>query len=116
MRTATTLLLSLVLVLGVALAPREASGTEGGGTDVTGAESADACVRFWGEVRYGALGYNHLVHIANSCSAEAECVVSTNVSPEPQKVTVEGKSEVVVTTFLGSPARAFTPRVKCTML
>jgi streptogramin lyase len=74
-----------------------------------------SCIRFWGEVRYGALAYNHIVHIANSCDAEAECVVSTDVNPEEQKVSVGGKSEVQVTTFLGSPARTFKPHVSCTM-
>jgi hypothetical protein len=87
-----------------------ALGQSGAATD-----SADTCVRFWGEARYGALGYNHLVHVANSCSADAECAVSTDVNPEEQKVTVAGKGELVVTTFLGSPARAFKPRVKCVM-
>jgi hypothetical protein len=79
------------------------------------AQSADACVRFWGEARYGALGYNHVVHLANSCSAEAECVVFTDVNPEEQKVSVGGKSQALVTTFLGSPARTFKPHVKCVM-
>ena len=79
------------------------------------ADSADTCVRFWAEAHYGALGYNHLVHVANSCSADAECDVSTDVNPDAQKVTVAAKSETVVTTFMGSPARAFKPRVKCVM-
>ena len=78
-------------------------------------ESANACIKFWGEVRYGALGYNHLVHVANACSAAAECDVSTDVNPEVQRVTVAGRSEELVTTFLGSPARTFAPHVKCTM-
>jgi hypothetical protein len=80
-----------------------------------GAQSADSCIKYWGEARYGALGYNHLVHVTNSCSLAADCVVSTDVAPDPQSTAVGGKSEVVVTTFLGSPARAFTPHVKCTM-
>jgi len=79
------------------------------------AQSADSCIRFWGETRYGALGYNHIVHVANSCAKTADCEVSTDVAPEPLKTEVTGKSQVEVTTFLGSPARVFTPRVKCTM-
>lgn len=79
------------------------------------AEAADSCIRYWGEVRYGALGYNHIVHLANSCTAEAECVVSTDVNPDEQRVTVGAKSEVLVTTFLGSPARTFKPKVACSM-
>ena len=79
------------------------------------AQSADSCVKYWGEARYGALGYNHLVHIANSCGVPADCVVSTDVAPDPLKEAVAAKSEAVVTTFLGSPARGFAPHVKCTM-
>jgi hypothetical protein len=101
MRSAAVLL-GLLLVF--AIAPRAAA--EG---------SADSCVRYWGEARYGALGYNHIVHIANSCVAAAECVVSTDVNPDEQRVMVAGRSEALVSTFLGSPARTFTPRVKCTM-
>jgi hypothetical protein len=79
------------------------------------AQSPDSCVKYWGEARYGALGYNHLVHIANSCGVPADCVVSTDVAPAPLSQAVAAKSEAVVTTFLGSPARGFTPHVKCTM-
>ena len=101
MRLVVPVVLALIVA---ALVPREA-----------GAQSPDSCIRFWGEARYAALGYNHLVHVANSCSAGADCVVSTDVSPAEQKVAVGGKSEAVVNTFIGSPARTFTPHVKCTM-
>ncbi len=50
--------------------------------------SADSCIRFWGEARFNGVGYNHLVHLANSCAVSAECVVSTDVNPEPQRVEV----------------------------
>jgi hypothetical protein len=91
-----------------------------GVTAVTGslasaASPADKCIRYWGEARYAALGYNHLVHVANVCAASADCVVSTDVNPQEQNVGVGGKSEIIVNTFVGSPARTFTPRVKCTM-
>jgi hypothetical protein len=77
--------------------------------------AADACVRFWGEPRFNGSGYNHLVHVANSCSATAECAVTTNVNPEPTQLEVAGHSEGVVNTFLGSPARTFVPHVLCKM-
>ncbi|MGO8997684.1 MAG: hypothetical protein ACLQVI_30575 [Polyangiaceae bacterium] len=102
MRTAP--LLFATLALAILLAPRAAT-----------AQSADSCVKYWGETRYGAMGYNHIVHVANSCATAADCSVSTDVAPEPLKTEVAGKSQVEVTTFLGSPARTFTPRVKCTM-
>jgi hypothetical protein len=77
--------------------------------------AANRCIRFWGETRYGALAYNHIVHVANSCDATADCAVSTDVNPEPQEVAVEGNTSIEVVTFMGSPARVFKPSVKCTM-
>jgi hypothetical protein len=50
------------------------------------------------------------------CDARADCTVSTNVNPERQAVTVPGHSEIEVTTFLGSPAREFTPKVDCRLV
>ena len=110
MRPLLFALVALAATLALALAPGDADAD-------ASAESpnANSCIKFWGEVRYGALGYNHLVHVANSCGAAADCVVSTDVNPDEQKVTVGGKSEEVVMTFMGSPARTFAPRVKCTM-
>jgi hypothetical protein len=96
--------LLIVSALTVALAPLAVA-----------APSADKCIKFWAEARYGALAWNHLVHVANICPAAAECAVSTDVNPEPQQVAVAGNTEVIVSTFMGSPARTFTPRVKCTM-
>jgi hypothetical protein len=86
-------------------------------TSIAGAKepAADGCIRYWGEARFGGVGYNHLVHVANSCAASADCVVSTDVSPSAQAIEVAGNSEVLVNTFLDSPARTFTPRVKCTI-
>ncbi len=77
--------------------------------------AADKCVKYWGQAVFNGTGFNHLVHIANACAATADCAVSTDVNPEAQKVEVGGNSETVINTFLGSPARTFTPRVKCTM-
>jgi hypothetical protein len=109
MRAAAVAAIMLRLALAFALVASAAVGHE------PDAEAADSCIRYWGEVRYGALAYNHIVHIANSCTADAECVVSTDVNPDEQRVTVGGKSEVLVTTFLGSPARTFKPKVACSM-
>jgi hypothetical protein len=80
-----------------------------------GSSVAD-CVQSWPEARYRGLGYNHIVHVRDVCDARAECTVSTNVNPERQAVTVPGHSEVEVTTFLGSPAREFTPKVDCRLV
>ncbi len=74
------------------------------------------CIQSWPEARYRALGYNHIVHVRDVCDARAECDVSTDVAPEPQRVLVPARSEIEVTTFLGSPARVFTPRVDCRLI
>ncbi len=79
------------------------------------ANPVDACIRAWPEARYGALGYNHIVHIANGCDPPADCTVTTNVNPEPIAVTVPGHKQIEVTTWRGSPAREFTPQVVCKM-
>jgi hypothetical protein len=78
-------------------------------------DPAAACIKFRPEARYRALGYNHIVIVDDVCAASAECDVSTDVNPQPIHVTVPGKGEVEVTTFIGSPARVFIPRVDCKM-
>ncbi len=79
------------------------------------AEAQSSCLRSWPEARFGAMAYNHIVHINNACAQDADCDVSTDVNPEVQKVTVASHSEVQVMTFLGSPARTFKPNVRCVM-
>jgi hypothetical protein len=74
-----------------------------------------ACVEAWGEVRYRS-GYDHIVHVRNGCEKPVLCAVSTNVNPDPQKVTVPPKEEIEVLTFRGSPAREFVPKVDCKLL
>jgi hypothetical protein len=71
-----------------------------------------ACISVWPEVRY-VVGYNHIVHVANTCDAAFVCDVSTDVSPEPQRVSVPPRTEIEVVTFIGSPARVFVPNVQC---
>jgi hypothetical protein len=73
------------------------------------------CIQSWPEARMQAYGYNHIVHVKDVCDAAADCVITTDVNPEPTKLSVDGKSEAEINTFLGSPARVFTPKVVCTM-
>jgi hypothetical protein len=72
-----------------------------------------ACVRFWTEARFAGVAYNHIVHVANGCSAPVSCAVTTSVNPEPQSVTVPSASKAEVVTFIGSPASTFTADVQC---
>ena len=78
-------------------------------------DPAKACISSWGEARFGGVGFNHVVHVANRCAASATCMVSTDVEPTPQSVTVAGKETIEVVTHLGSPASQFTPHVSCVM-
>jgi hypothetical protein len=105
MRIASTLVVLVLVTLTVlATAPNASAG-----------DTQASCIKFWGETRYGAMAYNHIVHVANSCTVTADCAVSTDVNPEPQQLEVSGQSSVEVMTFMGSPARTFKPNVKCTM-
>ncbi len=74
---------------------------------------AQACLSVWGEVRYGNVGWHHIVHVKNNCDKAFTCDVSTDVNPQPQRVTVPPHQEVEVATFLDSPSRVFTPNVRC---
>ncbi len=71
------------------------------------------CVAISAQVIYRAYGYDHIVHLVNRCENDSICDVSTNVNPEPTRVTVPAKSAIDVLTFRGSPARVFTPRATC---
>ncbi|MFW5926139.1 MAG: hypothetical protein ACOCV4_08220 [Myxococcota bacterium] len=71
------------------------------------------CVQYWGEARYGAYGYDHVVHVANGCDEDARCRVASNVNPDWQRVTVPADAKKEVVTYVGSPAREFTPYVQC---
>lgn len=74
-----------------------------------------ACISYWPEARYRALGYDHVVHIHSTCAAEAQCTVATDVNPARIHVTVPPGAEVEVVTWVGSPAREFTPTVLCSL-
>jgi hypothetical protein len=72
-----------------------------------------ACVSVSTIVRYGALGYDHIVGIANGCAKRVECVVRTDVNPDPIHASVSPKEATEVVTWRGSPAREFKADVKC---
>jgi hypothetical protein len=82
---------------------------------LAGPPTAKDCIESWPEARMQAYGYNHIVHVRDLCDVGADCVITTDVNPEPTKLSVAAKSEAEVNTWLGSPARVFTPKVACTM-
>lgn len=95
----------------VALASPPASAADAGAAD----GGAAGCIESWPEARMQAYGYNHIVHIRDTCAVAADCIVTTDVNPQPTPVAVAAKSETEINTYLGSPARVFTPKVVCTM-
>lgn len=72
------------------------------------------CVVFTGEARYRS-GYEHLVHLVNTCDKPVSCDVSTDVTPEVIKATVAARGTVTVLTRRGSPASTFVAKVRCTL-
>jgi len=106
---------ALVFVASSALVALMGSFSPAAATDAGAGTGAAGCIQSWPEARMQAYGYNHIVHIRDICAAAADCVVTTDVNPEPASVAVAGKSETEINTYLGSPARVFTPKVTCAM-
>lgn len=79
------------------------------------AEKNPACIRWRAQPVATGAGYNHVVTIENGCDEPAACVISTDVAPDPIQATVPAKQKVELTTFRGSPASTFKPRVECTV-
>jgi len=97
----------LLLVSGAHVASSMAAPTDGKEPAVP------ACITYKGEARPRYPGYDHIVHIKSTCTKTADCVVSTNVAPDPQKAVVPAGAKVEIFTFLQSPAYEFTPNVTC---
>ena len=76
------------------------------------AENPDLCVKYKTEARFSS-GYDHWIHIKNSCSAAVTCKVSTNVNEKIKRVQLASAQRKSVLTFRGSPARTFQASVKC---
>lgn len=76
-------------------------------------EAAGKCVKAKPEARYSGYGYDHLVHLDNTCKEDMLCTVTTNANARGVKVDVPKGEQRVVVTFRGSPAREFTYEVEC---
>lgn len=75
-----------------------------------------SCIKSRGEARARALGYDHVVVIENGCGKPAACTITTDVAPDPITAKVDAKKTVELTTFRGSPASTFKPKVVCKLL
>jgi hypothetical protein len=71
------------------------------------------CVRASALARYGAMAYDHWVHVENGCPATVRCRVSTDVNPAVTEITLEPGQQRDVATFHGSPASVFSATVAC---
>ena len=71
------------------------------------------CVDVKSEARFSRVGYDHLITLKSACKKKMKCVVRTNVNSEPASVALDPGEEETVLTWRGSPAREFSPDVKC---
>jgi hypothetical protein len=72
------------------------------------------CYNVYGEARYGALAYKHVVIVQNRCDVSLACKVWTDVDPEPRvslNVGPKGTGEAI--TRNNSPARSFKAFGEC---
>ena len=72
------------------------------------------CFSVYGEARYGAFAYKHVVVVTNRCDITLQCEVWTDVDPTPKhSLTVgpKGSGEVIVRN--NSPARSFKAYGEC---
>ena len=78
--------------------------------------SLPPCIQVSSEAHYRGVGYDHVLHLASTCSTEAVCKVATDVTKEPVQVSVPAGADVEVVTQRGSPAREFKPFVSCDLV
>lgn len=72
------------------------------------------CVRAEAIPRFGAMAYDHWVHLENTCGTTVHCTVSTDVNPVPVELDLSAGASRDLSTFHGSPASAFVATVSCT--
>ncbi len=74
------------------------------------------CVDVTKSAPYRGYGHNHIVHLRSTCEQAVRCEVSTDVTPEIQRVSVEPGQRQDVLTRTGSPASVFEARVDCELV
>jgi len=79
-----------------------------------GGDDIKNCYNVYGEARYGALAYKHVVIVSNRCDITLQCEVWTDVDPSPKhSLTVGPKSSGEVIVRVNSPARSFKAYGEC---
>ena len=71
------------------------------------------CIEVHAHAVHNSTGFDHVVSIANGCERDADCEVTTDVSPELIAVSVPASETRELVTFRGSPTHEFNARVKC---
>jgi hypothetical protein len=71
------------------------------------------CVHASAVARFGAMAYDHWVHVESTCSVTVHCTVSTDVNPVATSLELTPGQQRDVATFHGSPASAFVATVAC---
>ncbi|MFW2387326.1 MAG: hypothetical protein ACN4G0_03265 [Polyangiales bacterium] len=78
------------------------------------AQPVQNCYSVYGEARYGAFAYKHVVVVTNRCDFALQCEVWTDVDPEPRlSLSVGPKSTAEVIARSTSPARSFKAFGEC---
>ena len=80
---------------------------------VAAQDQVPSCVHVRGRAVWGASAYNHIVSVENGCTDAVSCEVATDVTPASVHVRVPASETRETVTFIGSPAREFTTRVRC---
>jgi hypothetical protein len=79
-----------------------------------GGDDLKNCYNVYGEARYGALAYKHIVIVQNRCELTLQCEVWTDVDPSPKhSLTVGPKASAEVIVRVNSPARSFKAYGEC---
>jgi len=72
------------------------------------------CYNVYGEARYGAFAYKHIVIVQNRCDVTLACEVWTDVDPKPRvNLSVGPQATGEAITRNNSPARSFKAFGEC---
>ena len=81
--------------------------------DAGKSDKAGECVHVRSDASFASVGYDHIVTLKSACPKRVSCSVKTDVNPDAASVDLQPGEEKSVVTWRGSPARVFTPIVKC---
>ena len=74
---------------------------------------AESCVRATCTTRYVAYGYNHVVHLENTCGRPMQCSVASDANPRATTTRLASGASTDVQTVMGSPASVCRAIVSC---